>query len=172
VTRPPWLLDTGDARAQFEPPAVADEAAAHALEDLADAELGVEIAPRVGACAAAPKARQSQHDVRQRQERNALRRPVGGDLRRRNSPQLLGVRAEEVAVELGAEAARHPVLEADVGSRARPALELPFDVAADDARAATERHFAEHVVELERIAIALGAVQDRARARAREQRIL
>src|SRR5262249_13848263 len=121
-----------------------------------------------GAGGAVAQAEEAQEHVAERQQRDPLRGPIGGDLRRGDAPQPLGVGAEELIVEGAAEAGGDPVLERAVGGVAFEAL---ADVATDDARPTPDPDLAQDVVELERVAVAAAAVEHHAGALA-EQEVL
>ena len=117
-------LEAGDARAEAEARAAPLGDGGHALEDLPDAEARIPVAAGVGARPAVAQAGEAQRHVAERGQGDALRRPVGGDLRRRDAPQLVRVGAEEGVVQAPAEALHDPIFERDVGappaSRCRP----------------------------------------------------
>ena len=102
------------------------------------------------------------HRLRERQVLDALRRPVGLDLARRDAPHLLRVGAEEVHVEPPPEAVDHPLLEAVLGlGGPHP----PLQVAQHDPTRLVGPDVAQRVGQLQRVVVELAPVVDAAQPR-------
>src|SRR3989304_271824 len=103
---------------------------------------------------------------RERQALDALRRPLRANLRARDAPHFLGVRLEENAVELLAEAVGHPLFKR-VLTRIRE--DLRGQIAQRDVRAGEQPEVGERLKRPEGVIVKLAPVEDTRDARADEE---
>ena len=108
---------------------------------------------------------------RERDVRDAVLRERRRELRRRNAPDLRGVRTEEQAVERPPHRLHHPVLGGDERARPESAAQRLDRIVRERARREDRRHRLRDVEGLERVLVVLAAELDPHVLRARGETV-
>jgi hypothetical protein len=158
----PRRFQAGDLRAEQDLAAQSLHFRREAVEQLSHAVTRIKVPACVGPERRAPEPHQSQCRVAQVQKTDPLRGPVGRDARRRDAPQLLGVRAEEAGVERAAEARDHPVFEGQVRRGVNEVSRFLAKVATECRHVLAKAERAQEVERVERVAEPPAVMEDHA----------